>query len=70
MSGGQIVAPCMGCEKREPGCHGKCEDYLAFKAAHEAEKAERIRGAGEDVRNYFAVRDQKIKRNIRHKEQK
>lgn len=27
------VAPCFGCEKRTLGCHGKCEDYLAFSAA-------------------------------------
>lgn len=24
-------APCKDCEKREPGCHGKCEEYVAFK---------------------------------------
>lgn len=27
------IAPCFGCEKRTLGCHGKCEDYLAFSAA-------------------------------------
>lgn len=24
-------APCKDCEKREPGCHGRCEEYEAFK---------------------------------------
>lgn len=23
--------PCKGCTKREVGCHGKCEDYIASK---------------------------------------
>lgn len=23
-------APCKGCEKRSPGCHGDCEAYAAF----------------------------------------
>lgn len=26
-----LIAPCLGCEKRNPGCHDKCEMYLAFK---------------------------------------
>ena len=25
-----MVAPCRYCEKRELGCHGKCEEYQAF----------------------------------------
>ena len=27
--------PCMGCVKREMGCHAKCEAYKAFWAARE-----------------------------------
>lgn len=30
---------CMGCEKRYPGCHSKCESYLNAKAEYEKEKA-------------------------------
>lgn len=25
-----MVAPCKGCEKREIGCHGKCELYQTY----------------------------------------
>ena len=25
-------SPCMGCEKREVGCHGKCEVYIDYQA--------------------------------------
>lgn len=27
------VSPCMGCTDRAVGCHGKCEKYIAYKAA-------------------------------------
>ena len=30
---------CKGCEKRYPGCHGKCETYIAEKAIHDENKA-------------------------------
>lgn len=26
---------CLDCEKRHPGCHSKCEDYLSEKAEYE-----------------------------------
>lgn len=29
--------PCKGCPDRAMGCHGKCEEYAAFKAEREAE---------------------------------
>ena len=32
-----MTAPCKGCEKRAPGCHGPCERYKAFKEKKEAE---------------------------------
>ena len=35
-----MIYSCKGCEKRYPGCHGKCEAYLADKAKHDALKAE------------------------------
>lgn len=34
------VYSCMNCEKRHPGCHGKCAEYLEQKARHDAAKAE------------------------------
>lgn len=30
--------PCMSCDKRYPGCHGKCEDYLKIKALKDKAK--------------------------------
>ena len=27
-----ITGPCYECEKRTPGCHSSCEDYLSYKA--------------------------------------
>ena len=26
-----IYPPCKDCENRKPNCHGKCEDYKAYK---------------------------------------
>jgi hypothetical protein len=34
------IYSCKGCEKRTPGCHSKCPDYLAEKAEHDRLKAE------------------------------
>lgn len=25
------VAPCLGCADKEPGCHGKCDAYKAWR---------------------------------------
>ena len=33
------IFSCKGCEKRHPGCHAKCPDYLAEKAEHDRLKA-------------------------------
>ena len=27
----ELVAPCMGCQRKRPGCHDGCSDYLEFK---------------------------------------
>lgn len=27
-----MSSPCQECERREIGCHGRCEDYKAWKA--------------------------------------
>lgn len=34
---------CRICEKREPGCHGKCEDYITAKTKHDEFKKELFR---------------------------
>lgn len=30
------VSPCKGCEKRELGCHDRCEEYLKYKEGRNA----------------------------------
>lgn len=32
-----MTAPCKGCQLREPGCHGKCPAYQAFRADKDRE---------------------------------
>jgi len=39
--------PCKGCERREIGCHAKCEDYANFKAER-AKLNERRKKAAEE----------------------
>lgn len=34
------IFSCKGCERRTPGCHGKCKDYLEEKARYDRLKAE------------------------------
>jgi hypothetical protein len=29
---------CLDCEKRHPGCHGQCEEYINAVKKHEQEK--------------------------------
>lgn len=36
-----MTAPCKDCKRREIGCHGKCEEYAAFRARNERESARR-----------------------------
>ena len=31
---------CFKCDKRYPGCHAECEDYLKWKEEHDKVKAE------------------------------
>jgi len=36
--------PCHNCPKRYPGCHGKCDDYKAWKADWDKKKqAEKLK---------------------------
>ena len=34
-----MTAPCLDCVDREPGCHGHCDGYKAWKAQFDAAKA-------------------------------
>lgn len=43
------ISPCMGCENRSIGCHGKCTSYAQYKAMLAGESKERI----ERVRTWY-----------------
>lgn len=46
--------PCFGCERRQVGCHGGCEDYKGYRARlDEKNEAER---ANSEVYEYFRLR--------------
>ena len=42
-------SPCKGCERRELGCHGKCEDYKAYREDRDRMNANRY----ETLENQF-----------------
>lgn len=39
----QKMTPCWGCGDREPGCHGKCAAYYAYRCDLTAAAAQRLR---------------------------
>lgn len=47
--------PCRDCERREVGCHSKCEDYLAFVKKNEIVKINRAK------ENIFLIRKRRKK---------
>lgn len=63
---GKLIPPCGSyCPKRHPGCHGRCEKYLAFRAAIEAARPENYAAA--DADDYTRRVKQKIAfRRIKH----
>lgn len=46
--------PCLGCERRQVGCHGKCEDYKAYRAKLDEKAA--LERADAEVYEYFRLR--------------
>ena len=36
-----MKTPCIDCDDREPGCHGKCDRYKEWRVEFDAEKAAR-----------------------------
>ena len=53
--------PCYGCTKHAAGCHGKCEEYKAFRAALD----EWNRAEAESKAADWRVREQEIARSRR-----
>lgn len=37
-----MTSPCRNCEKREPGCHSVCPEYLKFSEDSARRRAERV----------------------------
>lgn len=59
--------PCYGCEDRQVGCHGKCERYSAWNAAHTAEREEIQKKKDFDSRHREQVFDRVRKMSNRKK---
>ena len=60
----KVKSKCYKCDRRHPGCQDKCEDYLAWKAACDAEKA-RIKEEKkkyEDVSSYQCGTAKRLRR--------
>lgn len=51
-------APCKDCEKRELGCHSKCEKYKEYRKQHDA--LSELKRSKEDFENWFAKRTERI----------
>lgn len=54
-----LASPCKGCEERHSGCHGECEEFVAWKKEYEQRKEEIIKAKNrqfllDDVRNQTA----------------
>lgn len=58
-----MESDCMGCEKRYPGCHAKCESYIAAKKRH-AELVKKKRLDAEFT--VYMAELAKRKKNVRH----
>ena len=41
-----MVAPCLNCTAREPGCHSECEGYLAYAEERQRERQDRLNARG------------------------
>lgn len=45
----ELIAPCKGCGKREPGCHDRCEGYKEYCKVNEQRKAYELEHCRETV---------------------
>lgn len=57
--------PCYKCEKRAPGCHSDCEDYLKWDKEHKESKAK----AYQDKQAQLHTYPHSIKRALKGKGQ-
>lgn len=59
-------SPCLHCEDREPGCHGKCEKYAKWVEPIVKAREERLqynKARGYDVDRFVKERDRKRRKN-------
>lgn len=54
-----LQAPCKDCTKRELYCHGRCEEYIAYKEQRNAELEEEHRRKEEAYQRVMYIRSSK-----------
>lgn len=59
-----MIVPCLECGERSPGCHGRCEDYEAYR-----KNCDRIRECQRQYRNDEATQ-MNIERVLRCKQRR
>lgn len=64
---GEQKCPCINCESREIGCHGKCERYISWQAARrqEQERLHKIREEQYKEDEYIAKAEKRMSRTRR-----
>ena len=58
-------APCLGCDRRATGCHGKCETYKTWRAPFDRAHEARIKQQDADA--YEIARLRRLIKESRHK---
>lgn len=53
--------PCRGCQRREIGCHGKCEEYQTWSREKTKEREE----LREERRAHYTMNDDTLKQRYR-----
>lgn len=66
----ELSAPCQDCERREIGCHGKCEDYKKFsdyakKVNHKVRSEKEIDNLLFEHQQYFRKKVYRAKKHER-----
>lgn len=48
--------PCKDCERRDPGCHDKCPDYISYKVKFETNKEAKLKYEESKSRHKYGLR--------------
>ncbi len=57
-----MIAPCKDCDRRNPGCHDKCEDYQEFHRK-KMELRQKIKDAKDKYYGSLALKKRRRPRN-------